>query len=59
MILVPFGILADLYLKTTAQFHLKALVPFLQLIIFVVCRHEYFFFFVTIFSIAWYCYEST
>ena len=58
MILVNLGILADLYLRTTPQFHLKALVPFLHLIIFVVCRHEYSFFFVTIFSIAWYCYES-
>ena len=50
--------MADLYFWTTPQFHLKALVSFLHLVIFVVCRQVFFFVFVPIFFIAWYCYES-
>ena len=45
-------------LKPVRAFHLKALVSFVHLVIFVVCRHVFFFVFVPIFFIAWFCYES-
>ena len=50
--------MADLYFWSTPQFHIKALLSFLHLVIFVVCRHVSFFVFVLIFFITWYCYES-